>query len=115
MNALKPRATFQVLIIRPIAVLAFRVLGRLANRASADDALDLPVAGALFSAVRVAVGALEDAAGAFVPSGHRSASPGLQDTLPARSCQYASEPVSRPPGRSRHKSQTARFVAVFVV
>jgi hypothetical protein len=39
------------------------------DRASADDELDVPVVGALLLALRVAVGALEDAAGAFLPSG----------------------------------------------
>ena|SRR5437870_13071979 len=52
---------------------AFRVRRRLANRAADDNVLDVPVVGALFSAVRVAVGALEGAAGVLLPP-HRSAS-----------------------------------------
>ena len=40
---------------------------RLADRARADDELDVPVVGAPLLAVRVAVGALEDAASAFCP------------------------------------------------
>jgi len=52
----------------------FSVVRGLADRPTADDVLDVPVGGASFSTVRVAVRALEDAAGAFLPSSHPSSS-----------------------------------------
>jgi hypothetical protein len=71
--------------------------------------LDVPVPGALLSPVRVAVGALEEAAGAFLPSGHPFGLPVVARRtafLPG-SCQYGFD-------GSRFGRAGCRFVPVFI-